>query len=177
MDKVLVHCCCAPDALYCLKKLLDEGNYDPSAYFYNPNIYPEDEYRKRLGDMVRVARELGVPLVEGDYEPGKFTEFIAGHENELEGGYRCARCFDLRLGNTALYTKEHGFDAYTSTLTVSPHKSASLIRYFGMKNADEGSTEFIFIDFKKGGGFQESVRLSKEMGLYRQKYCGCEYSL
>ena len=127
--------------------------------------------------MEHVAGELDVPLHEDGYNPDEFLAFIKGHEEDLEGNYRCALCFDLRLKRTAQYAKENAFDAYTTVLTVSPHKSTSLVRFFGHKNADEVGTEFIFIDFKKEGGFQESVRMSKEMKLYRQKYCGCEFSL
>lgn len=177
MDKLLVHCCCAPDALYCLNRLKEEGRFEVAAYFYNPNIFPDVEYKKRLREMERVAEELGVPLHEEGYSPDEFLAFIKGHEDDLESGYRCALCFDLRLKRAAQHAKENGFDAYTTVLTVSPHKSTSLVRFFGQKNADEVGTEFIFFDFKKEGGFQESVRMSKEMKLYRQKYCGCEFSL
>ena len=177
MDKLLVHCCCAPDALYCLSRLKEEKRFEVVAYFYNPNIFPDAEYGKRLKEMERVADELGVALHEQAYHPHEFLDFVKGHEDDIEGNYRCALCFDLRLKHTAQYAKEHGFHAYTTVLTVSPHKSTSLVRYFGHKNADEVGTEFIFIDFKKGGGFQESVRMSKKMKLYRQKYCGCEFSL
>lgn len=177
MDKLLVHCCCAPDALYSLSKLKNEDRFDVAAYFYNPNIFPDVEYRKRFKDMERVAAELGVPLHNEGYDQKEFLQCIQGHEHDLERGYRCALCFDLRLNHTAMYAKNNGFDAFTTVITVSPHKSASLVRYFGHKNADEVGTEFVFFDFKKGGGFQESVRMSKKMKLYRQRYCGCEFSI
>jgi len=156
---------------------MKEGRFDVTAYFYNPNIFPDVEYRKRFKDMQRVAHELGVPLLDEGYDQKEFLQYIQGHEHDQEGGYRCALCFDLRLRHAAIYAKNNGFDAFTTVLTVSPHKSSSLVRYFGQKNADEVGTEFVFFDFKKGGGFQESVRMSKKMKLYRQNYCGCEFSI
>jgi hypothetical protein len=177
MAKILLHCCCAPDALYCLKHLQDEGLYTPEAFFYNPNIYPEDEYWKRFWDMDKVAKRLNVSLYSPVYNPEEFISNVKGYEDEPEGGYRCALCYDFRLRQTARFVKDKGFDAYTTTLTISPHKSSDLIHYFGRKNAEEEGIGFIFYNFKKDGGFQKSVEMSKEMGLYRQKYCGCEYSM
>jgi len=176
MDSILLHCCCAPDALYCLKYILDEGLYKPEAYFYNPNIYPEDEYLKRLADMEKVAEHLGVPMHHEVYDPWEFKSFVEGYETEPEGGYRCALCYDLRLRRTAHFARQFGFQAFATTLSVSPHKSADLIQYFGRKNAGDEGVKFVSYDFKKGGGFQKSVKMSKDLKLYRQKYCGCEYS-
>jgi predicted adenine nucleotide alpha hydrolase (AANH) superfamily ATPase len=177
MQTILVHSCCAPDALYCLKFVQDEGIYKPEAFFYNPNIYPDEEYFKRFDDMRKVAEHLGVPLHDEGYHYDDFLNFIKGYEDEPEGGQRCAMCIDLRLRRAALYAKNHEFDAFTTVLSVSPHKSADLIKYFGRKNADEVGIEFIFYDFKKGGGFQKSVEMSKGLNLYRQKYCGCAFSM
>ena len=178
---LLLHCCCAPCSSYCLKYLRDY--FDITCLFYNPNITDETEYNKRLDELKRLAGILnedsinGIRVIDGGFEPSLFTDTGRGMENEPEGGRRCAACFGLRLDATARMAREESFDFFTTTLTISPLKDEQLINRIGKKCADKYGSIWLPSDFKKRDGYLESVRLSKEYGLYRQDYCGCVYSL
>ncbi len=150
--------------------------YDVTAYWYNPNIHPYGEYEKRLDSANIVARNLEVPLIEDDYEVENWFDQIKGFEEEPEGGKRCTICFAMRLKKTAEYAKEHGFKYVTTTMTISPHKNAELINKLGQFHCKNNGVKWIDSNFKKKDGFRRSVEMSKEMGLYRQRFCGCFYS-
>ncbi len=173
-SKVLLHICCAPDATHSF--LVLKERYNVSGYFYNPNIHPEREYKKRLEETRRLAKEWGFKLYEGRYNTEDWFRETKGLEGEPEGGRRCEVCYRIRLEKTAEFGKEMGFDSFTTTLTISPHKPAGVIHKIGEEIGKRYGIKFLKEDFKKRDGFKKSVELSKELGLYRQVYCGCEYS-
>ena len=150
-------------------------------YFYNPNIYPEEEYEKRLAqfDKLLGAEEFsnGIEILPSVYEPEKFEEAVKDLHNEKEGGARCTQCFILRLEETAKKAKEIGADYFCTTLTVSPHKNSQLLNELGLKAQEKYGVKFLLSDFKKKEGYKRSTVLSNELGLYRQNYCGCKYSI
>jgi len=141
--------------------------------FHNPNIHPLEEYERRLEAARKVAQELDFPLVVPPYEPEGWFKETSALANEPEGGRRCEVCFRLRLRQTYLYMEEGGWDAFTTTLTVSPHKSAAVVNRIG---CEVGGERFLVRDFKKKEGFQRATELAREWSLYRQNYCGCIYS-
>jgi hypothetical protein len=173
--KLLLHICCAPDATVVLNDL--SAAFDITAYFYNPNIHPLEEYTKRLGEMQKLAARTAVPLAPGGYDIDDWRSAVAGLEHEPEGGKRCAICFRVRLERAARYAAMNGFDCFTTVLTVSPHKDARLINEIGAEIGAHCGIEFIKADFKKKDGFKRSIALSRQYGLYRQSYCGCVYSI
>ncbi len=141
-------------------------------FFSNHNIAPKEEYDKRLEAARNLASEWNVELVEDSYNHNAWLKAIEGYENEPEKGLRCGKCFDYSLGRAHKYAKEHGLENFTTTLTVSPHKISKMIFEIGEKYP--GYEPW---DFKKKDGFRRSNEISKELKLYRQKYCGCEFSL
>lgn len=172
--KLLLHVCCAP----CSTRVIDllSGAYDVTGYFYNPNVHPESEYLRRLAEAERHCSRCNVPLLPSVYRPGDWHALVKGYETEPEGGARCAVCFRLRLEETARAAGVHRFDCIATTLTVSPHKDAALINRIGIEAGGRRRLCFYEADFKKGNGYGESCRLSRELGLYRQNYCGCAFS-
>lgn len=160
------------------------AEYNITLFFYNPNITEPEEYAKRIAGEIQylqcynrsVKNEDGIELLEGCYEPDAFLRAVAGLEEEPEGGERCIVCYKLRLTHTAQVAKEKGFDAFSTTLSVSPHKNHSWIYQIVNELAADQSPFFLGDDFKTKGGYQRSVELAKEIGLYRQNYCGCEFS-
>jgi predicted adenine nucleotide alpha hydrolase (AANH) superfamily ATPase len=170
--KVVLHICCAVCAAGAAKSLLDEG-HQVLGFFHNPNIYPVGEYKIRLEAVHRVAQELDFPLDEGVYAPEGWLKATSHLGDEPEGGKRCTVCFEYRLAETYRFMSERGGDAFTTTLTVGPRKSAAVINRIGY---DIGGEKFLARDFKKKDGFKKATALAKEWGLYRQSYCGCEYS-
>ncbi len=170
--KVLLHICCGICAAGAAERLLSEG-HEVTGYFYNPNIYPESEYRKRLEATEKVARELGIKLIEGPFDTGAWHEAVKGYENEPEGGKRCELCFRYRLEKTFSVLSESGCEAFTTTLTISPHKPAPIVNAIGI---EIGGDTWLVKDFKKKAGFERANTLSRQLGIYRQDYCGCEYS-
>ncbi|NQU79209.1 epoxyqueuosine reductase QueH [Candidatus Woesearchaeota archaeon] len=179
--RLLLHVCCAPCGTHCIDELRnykeDSGVGSIVMYFFNPNIHPTSEYFRRWQSAKKLSRLKGVKIIEEEYEPQEWIDFIQGFENEPEGGRRCKACFALRLNQAAKYAAEHGFDCVTTTMTISPHKDAELINSIGRKAADKYGGEWINSDFKKNDGFNKSAEISKDMNLYRQKYCGCFYSV
>jgi predicted adenine nucleotide alpha hydrolase (AANH) superfamily ATPase len=173
-QKILLHACCAPCAPHVFNVLSE--NYDVTVFFYNPNLQPEAEYRAREEDMKRFARETGFELLIGEYDEAGWMEAVRGLEGEPEGGARCRICFRHRLGRAARETAERGFDLFTTTLTVSPHKNAKVINEEGAAAAQRFGVKFLESDFKKKDGFKISGVLSGERGFYRQDYCGCLFS-
>ena len=173
--KLLLHSCCAPCSSYCLKETAKA--FRVTVFYYNPNLDCEAEYVKRKSEQLRFLRETGyADFLDCDYSPEEFSEAVEGYEQEPEGGARCSRCFRLRLEKTARAAKAGGFDYFGTTLTVSPLKNAALINEIGYELQDLYGVKYLPSDFKKRGGYYESVALSKQYGLYRQNYCGCVYS-
>ena len=173
--KLLLHSCCAPCSSYCLKETAKA--FRVTVFYYNPNLDCEAEYVKCKSEQLRFLRETGyADFLDCDYSPEEFAEAVEGYEQEPEGGARCSRCFRLRLEKTARAAKAGGFDYFGTTLTVSPLKNAALINEIGYELQDLYGVKYLPSDFKKRGGYYESVALSKQYGLYRQNYCGCVYS-
>ncbi|MBO4558658.1 MAG: epoxyqueuosine reductase QueH [Lachnospiraceae bacterium] len=187
---VLLHSCCAPCSSTCLEVLTRFCRV--TVFYFNPNITSKSEYEYRLNEQKRLIAEMPfehpVDLIEGRYEPDEFLEMAKGLETAPERGPRCVKCYTLRLKETALTAKERGFDYFATTLTLSPLKPAPVINEIGLSLGAENSqeTDFgIFIpggaaylptDFKKNEGYKRSIELSKEYGLYRQNFCGCDFS-
>lgn len=175
---LLLHSCCAPCSSYVLEYL--STFFSITVFFYNPNIHPEEEYKKRLAEQASLITRLKVKnrvnLLPGLYEPEIFFQKTKGLEEEKEGKRRCVNCFRLRLEQTAQKAYELGFPYFTTTLTVSPYKNAQLINLIGNRVASLYELQYLFSDFKKKGGFQRSIELSRQYQLYRQNYCGCIFS-
>lgn len=175
--RLLLHSCCAPCSSHCLSVLAPLAKV--SVLYFNPNIYPREEYEKRKSEQKRLI-ESAFPeaeLLDADYDHDAFLRAAAGLEGEREGGARCEKCFRLRLERAAREAKAGGFDLFATTLTVSPHKNAPLINAIGLEEGEKAGVEFLPSDFKKRDGYLHSVRLSEKYALYRQNYCGCEFSL
>ncbi|MCP2604861.1 epoxyqueuosine reductase QueH [Candidatus Aminicenantes bacterium AH-873-B07] len=172
--KILVHICCAPDALYVVQLL--QKNYDVTGYFYNPNIHPEEEYKLRLSEAKKVADFLNFSLKEEIYDPQRWFKMVKGFENEPEKGRRCDICYAMRLDRTVKKAKDEGFDTFTTIMTISPWKKAQKINQIGRMLGNKHKINFLEADFKKKDGFKKSVELSKKFNLYRQNYCGCTFS-
>ena len=150
--------------------------YEVTLFYFNPNIHPAEEYERRLASVRNMSEVLGLELVEGEYDPSQWFEYVRGHADEREGGGRCGLCFRFRLGETARYASEYGFEAFASTLTVGRRKSAAKVNPVGLEVAKEHGVEFIDRDWKKAGGEDLSQLMAKEHDVYRQEYCGCVYS-
>lgn len=172
--KILIHSCCAICSGHPIK-LLKELGYEPVAYFFNPNIQPEEEYQKRLEAQKRLCEELDCELIIETYRPESFAQIALGLENEPEKGARCTKCFELRLGRTAQKAVELGIDLFTTSIVISPHKDFKLISQIGKTISEIYDIKYLDIDFKKQDGFLKSNQLAKGLGLYRQNYCGCLY--
>ena len=180
MKKLLLHSCCGPCSSGVIGQLVDE--YDITILFFNPNIHPADEYEKRLEAQKTIVdsmnKEYGynVKLVVADYTPQTFFDNVKGLEQEKEGGLRCAKCFTERLEYTGEYAKAHGYDVFTTTLSISPHKDFELINSIGKQVSDKVGVDYMYANFKKNDGYLNSIKNSKKYGIYRQRYCGCIYS-
>ena len=176
---VLLHSCCGPCSSSVLERLTED--FDVTIIWYNPNLYPESEYDRRLGALLELLEKNGmkdrVKVLIEPWRSGDYYGRITGLENEPEGGKRCEQCFRLRLSETARTAAEKGFDYFCTTLTVSRYKNAPLINEIGEKAGKEAGISWLPSDFKKHGGEQRSQELSREYGIYRQDYCGCEFSL
>lgn len=170
--KIVLHICCGVCAAGVVERLALEG-HEVLGFFYNPNIHPLEEYERRLEVAYRVAQELNFPLEVGPYTPQEWFQETSSLANESEGGKRCEVCFRLRLRKAYLYLENCGWDAFTTTLTVSPRKSAKVVNQVGQ---EIGGERFLARDFKKKAGSQRAIELAKKWALYRQHYCGCQYS-
>ena len=171
--RVVLHICCGVCAAGVTERLAAEGHL-VLGFFYNPNIHPLEEYQRRLEVTRTVARKMDFSLEVAPYVPEEWFRETVGLENEPEGGKRCEVCFRLRLKKTYLLMKDWGGDAFTTTLTVSPHKSAAVVNRVGV---EIGGEKFLARDFKKQEGFKLAMALAKQWALYRQDYCGCLYSM
>lgn len=173
--KIVLHVCCGPCSTHAIEEL--NKDYEVVLFFSNSCIAPVEEYEKRLEEVRKLADIYHIELIEGDYDHEDFVELIKGHEDDKEGGERCRLCMEDRLLRTAAYAKAAEIPRFTTTLTISPHKNSKLIFELGKEAADAFKIKFIEKDFKKDEGFNKSVNLSKEHGIYRQDYCGCEFSM
>lgn len=177
-EKLLLHACCAPCSSYVLEYLT--ACFDITVFYCNPNIADKEEYAHRLAELYKLCDRAtfcrNVQIVDDGYAPDMFFKVAEGFEGEPEGGRRCDRCFALRLSRTADYAKAHGFPLFATTLTVSPHKNAALINKIGSAESERSGVAYLPSDFKKKGGYQRSIVLSREYGLYRQQFCGCDFS-
>jgi len=169
--KILLHTCCAPCAAPSGERLM-EDNWDITLFYSNSNIFPESEYLKRLKSANKLAKIWNIPLVTDSWDHKLWREYVKGYEKEPEGGSRCSLCFEFNLKRTADKAEELGFSAFTTTLTLGPYKNSKVI--FDIASVFPGFREF---NFKKKNGFLRSVELSRKYGLYRQNYCGCEFSI
>jgi hypothetical protein len=168
LKRILLHACCAPCTIYPLRVLREEG--DVYAFFYNPNIHPYMEYKRRLDTLIAYADEVGLSVLRDDLYPLEdFLRQVAFREDE-----RCRYCYRIRLSEVARIAKAHDFDAFTSTLLYSRYQKHDLIRNIAEEEAEKQGISFLYRDFREG--WLEGVRVSREMGMYRQPYCGCIYS-
>jgi len=172
MNKVLLHVCCANCATVCINKLREE-KFEVFGLFYNPNIQPDQEYFKRKQDIGLITEKFDFPFIEVRYDPEKWFDVIRGHEADKEGKTRCELCFKMRLEKTYEVALREGFDFFSTTLTISPHKNSEVINKIGNQ---VGNDKFLRKNFKKENGFEESIKISKQMSFYRQHYCGCIFS-
>lgn len=176
---LLLHSCCAPCSSYVLEYLSEF--FRITVFYYNPNIYPAEEYGKRVEEQKSLIERLPsvypIEFVEGAYDKERFYEMARGLEQVPEGGERCFQCYELRLRETARLAAERGFDYFTTTLTISPLKNAAKLNEIGGLLGEEYQTVWLPSDFKKKNGYKRSIELSKEYNLYRQDYCGCVFSV
>jgi hypothetical protein len=168
---LLLHVCCGPCGTAVVERL--RADYDVTAYWHNPNVQPPEEYALRLEAALKLAAEVGLAMQVEEAGADEFAALVYGLEDLPEGGERCLRCYELRLRKTLEFAAENGFTHVTTTLSISPHKDAGQINTIGRRLADEFGLIFVDEDFKRDGGFERSVELARQYGLYRQKYCGC----
>ena len=175
--RLLLQVCCAPCFAGSVEYLTE--HFDVTAFFYNPNIQPKQEFNLRLDALKQLIGSFpSVKLVVPEQDENEYLTYVKGLEKEKEGGARCTGCFELRLEKTAMYMMDNmgDFDYFATTLTVSPHKNAKLINEIGNKIATKYGVNYLESDFKKKDGFLRSINKSKDLGLYRQDYCGCSFS-
>ena len=179
VPSLLLHSCCAPCSSYVLEYL---GQYfNITVFYYNPNIFPESEYTKRILEQQTLIGQMRVKypvsFIAGSYDKDRFYEMAKGLEHVKEGGERCLKCYELRLRESAWIAKCGGFDYFTTTLSISPMKNAARLNEIGLRLQEEYGVNYLISDFKKKNGYKRSIELSKEYGLYRQDYCGCVFSV
>ena len=175
---LLLHSCCAPCSSYVLEYL--SNYFGITVFYYNPNIYPDEEYEMRVREQQRFIREFPakhpIDFIEGAYDKERFYEMARGLEAVPEGGQRCFQCYELRLREAGELAKARDFDYFTTTLSISPMKNAEKLNEIGLRLAEELGVAYLCSDFKKRNGYKRSTELSREYGMYRQDYCGCVYS-
>lgn len=172
--RLLLHSCCGPCSSACIERLKDY--FDITVIYYNPNIEPKNEYEKRKNTQIQLLNELNIKFLDCDYDNQSFKEKTKSLALEKEGGVRCSVCFGIRLKYTAMKARELGYDYFTTTLTVSPHKNSEIINKIGGSIGDSIGIPYLYSDFKKKDGYKRSVELANYYNLYRQNYCGCLYS-
>ncbi|MCR4841874.1 MAG: epoxyqueuosine reductase QueH [Eubacterium sp.] len=179
VPSVLLHSCCAPCSSACLQRLAQD--FSVTVFYYNPNLYPEEEYHHRASEQERFVKLFPaahpISFIEGDYDRSAFFDAIKGLEDIPEGGERCFACYRMRLEATAGLAARRGFDFFTTTLSISPLKNAGVLNETGAELSEKYGVPYLFSDFKKKDGFKRSTELSAQYGMYRQDYCGCEFSL
>lgn len=176
--RLLLHSCCGPCSSYVITYLT--RYFDITILYYNPNIYPYDEYLKRKNEQIKLISEIDkvneLDILDCDYDNDTYNEKIKGLENEPERGNRCRVCYRMRIEKAAEEAKKLGYDYFCSTLSVSPYKNAEWINEFGKEMEEKYGVKWLYSDFKKKNGYKESIQLSNKYNLYRQDYCGCIYS-
>lgn len=177
--KLMLHSCCAPCSCYVIDYL---ANYFKiTVFFYNPNIYPKAEYEKRKETQIKYnslcETKYPIDMIEGDYDTRRFYKAVKGHEHDKEGGERCQICYNMRMEETAKLAEEMGYDYFTSCLSISPHKDSQVINELGARLEEKYDVKYLYSDFKKKNGFKRSIEICNACKLYRQNYCGCEFSL
>ena len=174
---LLLHVCCAPCASVTLERLCP--HFEAAAFYCNQNIFPREEYLRRLEQLPKLIKGLGVdvPVIEGQYDPEGFESLVSGMEALPEGGARCRECFRMRLESTAARAASEGFEWFTTSLSVGPMKSVRLINEVGEELAEKYGVRFLPSEFRKRDGYKRSLELSARFGLYRQSYCGCRFSV
>ena len=168
--KLLLHCCCAPCSSAVIERIKEF--FDITFYYYNPNIFPHEEYDLRYDEF----KKLKVGVVKEDYNHNDFLKIVEGREQEKEGGARCQICIAERLDKTFQYAVKNNFDVVTTTLSISPHKDCEFINLLGERLQKKYGVKYLHADFKKQNGYLRSIQICKELGIYRQDYCGCEFS-
>ena len=173
----MLHSCCGPCSTGVIGRLTKI--FDVTVFYYNPNVYPQQEYIKRQNEQERFIKlySKDVKFIKCDWDNDRYEKAVEGFKECQEGGERCKVCFCLRLDVTAQFAKENGFDIFATTLSVSPHKNAELINEIGISLQNKYQVNYLVSDFKKQDGYLNSIKLSKQYNLYRQDYCGCKYSL
>ena len=178
VPRLLLHSCCAPCSSYVLEYL--SRYFEITVFYYNPNIYPPEEFGKRVEEQKRLIAQLPaehpISFLDGPYEPERFYEMAKGLEQVPEGGARCFKCYRLRLTETAEMARAGKYDYFTTTLSISPLKNAEKLNEIGGQLAKDYGVDYLYSDFKKRNGYKRSTELSREYGLYRQDYCGCVFS-
>ena len=179
VPRLLLHSCCAPCSSYVLEYL--NRYFEITVFYYNPNIYPESEYTKRIWEQQELISRMPflhpVSFLAGPYDQERFYEMARGLEHVKEGGERCLKCYELRLSEAARMAVKTEADYFTTTLSISPLKNADRLNEIGMRLGEEDGVPYLPSDFKKKNGYKRSIELSREYDLYRQDYCGCEFSM
>ncbi len=176
--KLLLHSCCGP----CSSAVLERINkfFDIDVFYYNPNINSEREFYRRANEQIELVKNLNldykISVVVVEYNHNEFLDYIKGLEKYKEGGARCFKCYKERLEKTAEYASKNNYDYFTTTLSISPHKDSQIINRIGEFVSKEYNVKYLFSDFKKKNGFKRSVELTDKFNMYRQNYCGCEFS-
>jgi epoxyqueuosine reductase len=178
---LLLHSCCAPCSTVAIERLNNE--FEITVYFYNPNIYPIEEYNKRKNEQINfinnynLRNKMEIKFIDGDYNDKDFYKAIVGYENEPEMGMRCERCIELRLETSAKLAININVEKFATTLSISPYKDTKSINEIGNKMANKYNISFLENNFKEDDGYKKSIEISKDYSIYRQKYCGCKYSI
>lgn len=172
---LVLHICCAPDEAYAVSLIKED--YNLFCFFSNSNITPLEEYVLREKEAIKAASIYDVPFIADDYDAASWEASIKNMEHTPEGGERCRQCFLLRLRRTASFTRQKGWPVFGTVMSVSPHKNVDLLNECGTVAANEHGIRYVPFDFKKKDGFRKSVVLGRELGLYRQNYCGCRLSM
>jgi hypothetical protein len=175
MTKILLHACCAVCAGYPIDLLIEIG-YEPIVYFFNPNIHPQEEYQRRLNELIRYTDKKNIKLIIEEENVQNWFDYVKGLEKEKEKGLRCHKCFEYRLNRASQKAKEIGIEEFTTTLFVSPHKIRKDIIEQGLKVEKKYGIKFQDIDFRKKDGFLKTMQIAKKENFYRQTYCGCIFS-
>jgi len=174
--KIALHACCGICSGYPISYLKELG-YEVCVYFYNPNIYPKEEYLRRLEAERKLCKHLNVELFEGEYSPDEYFDFVKGLEDEPEKGKRCDKCFELRLMKTAEFAKNMGIETFTTSIVISPHKNFEKLSLIGDIISKKTGIKYLSVNFRKNDGFLKTNKISKELNLYRQNYCGCKFAM
>lgn len=178
IPRLMLHSCCAPCSSYCIEYL--SQYFEITVFYYNPNIFPDEEYYLRVKEQQRFINEFPtknkVSFIEGDFDKDRFYEIAKGLEDTPEKGPRCLKCYELRLRKTAEVARQEGLDYFATTLTISPQKDSSVLNNIGYAVAEDLGINYLATDFKKKNGYLRSCEISREYDMYRQDYCGCVFS-